>query len=119
MRVIATHLGLSVGERRSQAEALLRLLRSKETTVAAMGDFNDWLWAGSVRSALARVLPGRTRHRTFPSICPLLRLDRIYCRPRQALLRAYTDAEARRLSDHLPVIADVRVAEDHDTLGAR
>jgi endonuclease/exonuclease/phosphatase family metal-dependent hydrolase len=78
-------------------------------TTVMLGDFNDWLWAGSVRKVLARALPGRTRHRTFPSICPLLYLDRIYCRPREALVRGYTDRSARAISDHLPVIADVRV----------
>jgi endonuclease/exonuclease/phosphatase family metal-dependent hydrolase len=78
-------------------------------TTVVLGDFNDWLWAGSVRKVLARALPGRTRHRTFPSVCPLLHLDRIYCRPREALARGYTDPTARQISDHLPVIADVHV----------
>jgi len=31
------------------------------------GDFNDWFWPGSVRSALSRELPGHTRFRTYPS----------------------------------------------------
>jgi endonuclease/exonuclease/phosphatase family metal-dependent hydrolase len=109
LRVIATHLGLALGERRSQARALLDLIGTDNMTTVALGDFNDWLWAGSVRRVLARALPGRTRLRTFPSICPLLHLDRIYCWPREALIRGRTDAAARALSDHLPVIADVRV----------
>jgi endonuclease/exonuclease/phosphatase family metal-dependent hydrolase len=109
LRVIATHLGLSLGERRSQAAALLELMDGTAMTTVMLGDFNDWLWAGSVRKVLARALPGRTRHRTFPSICPLLHLDRIYCRPREALLGGRTDRSARRISDHLPVIADIRV----------
>jgi endonuclease/exonuclease/phosphatase family metal-dependent hydrolase len=108
LRVIATHLGLSIGERRSQARALLGLIGAAAITTVAMGDFNDWFWAGSVRGVLARALPGRTRHRTFPSICPLLHLDRIYCRPAAALARGWTDRSARGISDHLPVIADVR-----------
>jgi endonuclease/exonuclease/phosphatase family metal-dependent hydrolase len=74
-----------------------------------MGDFNDWMWPGSVRSQLARVLPGYTRHRTFPSKAPLFRLDRIYLRPRTALVASKTDLEARRISDHLPVIVDLAV----------
>jgi endonuclease/exonuclease/phosphatase family metal-dependent hydrolase len=109
LRVIATHLGLSFGERRGQARALLDLLGSDDMTSVVLGDFNDWLWAGSVRKALSRVLPGRTRHRTFPAALPLLRLDRVYCRPRHALIRGRTDPQARAISDHLPVIADVRV----------
>jgi endonuclease/exonuclease/phosphatase family metal-dependent hydrolase len=108
--VVATHLGLSFGERRTQAAALLELIAGTAATTVVLGDFNDWLWAGSVRNVLSRALPGRTRHRTFPSFCPLLHLDRIYCRPRDALESGYTDPAARALSDHLPVIADVRIS---------
>jgi endonuclease/exonuclease/phosphatase family metal-dependent hydrolase len=57
LRVIATHLGLSVHERRTQALALLRMLGSLRLTTVALGDFNDWFWAGSVRRSLARALP--------------------------------------------------------------
>lgn len=106
-RVIATHLGLSFGERRSQARALLALIDGGPQTTVVVGDFNDWLFAGSVRAVLRGACPGRTRFRTFPSGFPLFRLDRVYCRPAAALVQGYTDPAAARLSDHLPVIADV------------
>ena len=109
VRVIAAHLGLSVRERRSQARALLRMVAEEGPTVL-LGDFNDWFWPGSVRSVLARALPGRSLHRTFPSWCPLFRFDRIYCRPAAILERTWTDTQARFISDHLPVIGDVAVA---------
>ena len=109
LRVVATHLGLSMRERRSQATALLDLVGAAPEPTVVLGDFNDWLWAGSVRSVLSRTLPGRTHYRTFPSICPLLGLDRIYCRPRQALLGSFVDRLGRHISDHLPVIADIQV----------
>ena len=73
-----------------------------------LGDFNDWLWAARSRS-LSRVLPGHTHHRTFPSLCPLFHLDRVYLRPRAALVASHTDPEARAISDHLPVISDIRL----------
>jgi endonuclease/exonuclease/phosphatase family metal-dependent hydrolase len=107
VRVIATHLGLSIHERRTQASALMAIAGQAATTTVVIGDFNDWFWPGSVRRMLAREFPGRTRHRTFPSMCPLLRLDRIYCRPRAAFKRGFTDPAAREISDHLPVIADI------------
>jgi endonuclease/exonuclease/phosphatase family metal-dependent hydrolase len=109
IRIIATHLGLSLHERRSQAQALMTIAGQAGATTVVVGDFNDWFWPGSVRRSLAREFPGRTRHRTFPSFCPMLRLDRIYCRPRAAFQRGFTDREARHISDHLPVIADVKV----------
>ena len=103
--VVATHLGLSVHERRTQARALLNLIGDAHPAIL-LGDFNDWFWPGSVRSVLREALPGRSRHRTFPSRCPIFRFDRVYCRPRVALARTWTDPEARHISDHLPVIAD-------------
>jgi endonuclease/exonuclease/phosphatase family metal-dependent hydrolase len=60
-----------------------------------------------VRSVLSRIFPARTRFRTFPSRLPMLRLDRIYCRPRSAFVQCFTDRAGRLYSDHLPVIADV------------
>jgi endonuclease/exonuclease/phosphatase family metal-dependent hydrolase len=107
MRIIATHLGLAIRERRSQARALLDITGRGTMTTLVVGDFNDWFWPGSVRSALSRELPGYTRYRTFPSRLPLLRLDRIYCRPGTALIRSYIDVAARACSDHLAVVADV------------
>jgi len=109
VRLVATHLGLSIHERRMQARKLLALADGAEGPTAVLGDFNDWFWPGSVRSVLARALPGRSRFRTFPSMLPLLRLDCIYCRPAGALKRCFTDPEARHISDHLPVIADVEM----------
>ena len=110
LRVVATHLGLSIHERRGQAEKLLGITGREPIPTVIMGDFNDWFWIGSVRKALSRELPGRTRFRTFPSIFPLLRLDRIYCRPHDAFIACHTDRGARAISDHLPVIADVSVS---------
>lgn len=106
--VVATHLGLSTHERRSQARALLRLAAGGAPAVV-IGDFNDWFWVGSVRAVLSRAFGGRTRFRTFPARFPLLRLDRIYCRPARAFMQCFTDPKARGISDHLPVIADLRL----------
>ncbi len=107
LRVIATHLGLSLRERRSQAIALLKMLGRLDRPTLALGDFNDWFWAGSVRRSLARALPGFSHHRTFPAFLPLFQLDRVYLSPASALLACRTDREARHISDHLPVIADL------------
>jgi endonuclease/exonuclease/phosphatase family metal-dependent hydrolase len=108
LRIVATHLGLSIRERRSQAKTLLAMAGECAMTTMIVGDFNDWFWPGSVRSALSRELAGYTRYRTFPSRWPILRLDRVYCRPGEALIRSYIDGGGRSCSDHLPIIADVQ-----------
>jgi endonuclease/exonuclease/phosphatase family metal-dependent hydrolase len=112
LRVVATHLGLSFGERDDQTIKLLDLVGKGTATAVLVGDFNDWFWAGSVRGPLAEALPSRTRHRTFPALCPLFRLDRIYCRPPGIIVRSFVDRTARHVSDHLAVIADVRIVAD-------
>lgn len=109
LRMAAVHLGLAFRERRAQTRTLVDIAQRSPITTVMLGDFNDWIWRGSVQNAIHRALPGRTWHRTFPSWLPMIRLDRVYCRPRDALLRSFTDREARALSDHLPVFADVRV----------
>jgi endonuclease/exonuclease/phosphatase family metal-dependent hydrolase len=115
VRVIATHLGLSLRERRSQAVPLLKLLGTRQTATIALGDFNDWLWAGSVRRRLGQALPAYTRHATFPSRWPVFQLDRIYLSSRATLLASHTDLEARHISDHLPVIADIRLISERSS----
>lgn len=110
--VVATHLGLSLRERRRQALFLSRLARSGPPRSVVLGDFNDWLRRGSVQRALGSSLPTRTHHRTFPARLPLLALDRIYCRPAGLMLRSWTDPLARHASDHLPLIADLDMRHD-------
>jgi endonuclease/exonuclease/phosphatase family metal-dependent hydrolase len=111
LRVVATHLGLSIKERREQVRALLRMAAEPARGVVLLGDFNDWFWPGSVRRVLCRELPGYSRHRTFPSLCPVFRLDRIFCRPADILVRCWTDVEARHISDHLPVMGELTLAQ--------
>jgi endonuclease/exonuclease/phosphatase family metal-dependent hydrolase len=106
--VVATHLGLSIHERRSQSRALIKLAAGDAPAVV-LGDLNDWFWPGSVRAMLTPLFGGFTTFRTFPSKFPLLHLDRIYWRPQQALLVSFVDRAASALSDHLPVIADLRL----------
>ena len=110
LRVIATHLGLSLRERQRQVFGLLGLLGDLTVPTVAKGDFNDWLWVGSVRRRLGRVLPASTTLRTFPAACPVFGLDRVFLWPSHALLASHTDRAARSLSDHLPVIGDIAVA---------
>jgi endonuclease/exonuclease/phosphatase family metal-dependent hydrolase len=109
LRMAAVHLGLAFRERRAQTRTLIDIAQRSPITTVMLGDFNDWIWRGSVQNAIHRALPGRTWHRTFPSWLPMIRLDRVYCRPRDALVASFTDREARAMSDHLPVFADVRV----------
>jgi len=108
-RLVTTHLGLGILERRAQAARLAQLASEVKGPCVLMGDFNDWFAFGRVRRSLKRVMPARTMERTFPSFLPLLRLDRVYCNAQARLIASWTDKDAAIASDHLPIIADVEI----------
>jgi endonuclease/exonuclease/phosphatase family metal-dependent hydrolase len=112
VRIVATHLGLRPAERRHQVQRLLRWVeRTDAETTILMGDFNEWFrWSRPLRWVARRFghLPAPA---TFPSKRPLLALDRIWVRPARKLvaLNAHRAAPAPIASDHLPLIARVRL----------
>ena len=109
VRVIVTHLGLKPAERRFQVRKLLALL--KETPlherVVVLGDINEWLPLGRPLRWLHEIFGHSPWERTFPSRWPLFALDRVWVRPRHALLAfgAHRSPLAVQASDHLPVKA--------------
>lgn len=110
LHLVAVHLGLALIERRRQAMALAAMAkRTGGVPSVMMGDFNDWFSFGLVSRVMRRVLPHRTRLRTFPARRPLLRLDRVYCSAPGMLAASFTDKAARAASDHLPIVADIRL----------
>jgi endonuclease/exonuclease/phosphatase family metal-dependent hydrolase len=115
LQVVAAHLGLSFAERATQAQRLIEIAGPRQQTTVVLGDFNDWIRAGSVQRALAADFPDRSEVRTFPSPLPLLKLDRIYCRPAGVLSESRAVGRAWRMSDHLPLLAELRMpaAEDY------
>jgi endonuclease/exonuclease/phosphatase family metal-dependent hydrolase len=124
LRVIATHLGLLPSERRYQVQRILEAVEDDDETVTVLlGDINEWFVMGRpLRWLHARFGLG-AGGRTYPSWCPLFKLDRIWARPTRALgeFRVHLDAVTRRASDHLPVSATITVAPDggHPTVRIR
>ncbi|MDZ5695952.1 endonuclease/exonuclease/phosphatase family protein [Chelativorans sp. M5D2P16] len=107
LHLVAAHLGLSLGERRHQARLIAEICRQSPERTVILGDFNDWIWRGSVQTTLNRLFPGHSHMKTYPAFRPLFALDRVYCRPSEMLRESWTDPEARKASDHLPVIAEL------------
>ncbi len=117
LHIYNLHLGLSGIERRLQ---LKRFLESRPLSrlharapVVLGGDFND-LWGSLGRRILSK--EGFRSHggrlSTFPAFAPLGALDAFYWRgdvDLSRLERGWTPS-IRRASDHLPLIADVRLA---------
>ena len=121
LHIFNVHLGTAFVERRHQGRKLVdeNILRSPELRGArvVLGDFNEWthgltsrLLGEELRSAdVRRHVPGG---RTYPGAFPLLHLDHIYYDPvleleRLTLHKSFTALVA---SDHLPLVADFRLA---------
>jgi endonuclease/exonuclease/phosphatase family metal-dependent hydrolase len=110
-RVIVTHLGLRGYERRRQVEMLLANVVEQATPelVVLLGDLNEWLGPARVLRRL-RASFACAAVASFPTVRPMLALDRILVRPASAFvtLRAHDTPLSRWASDHLPVLAEVR-----------
>lgn len=120
VHLICVHLGLFERHRAIQVDRICARVAEQvpsESPLIVGGDFNDW--RGKVTPVVEARLQMREafhqhagRHAaTFPSAYPLLRLDRLYYRgftlERAELARGPLWA---KLSDHLPIIADLRIS---------
>jgi endonuclease/exonuclease/phosphatase family metal-dependent hydrolase len=115
VRVIVTHLGLKPAERRFQVRELLKILRKSpiHERVVVLGDINEWLPLSRPLRWLHGLLGHSPAERSFPSRWPLFALDRVWVRPRHALLAfgAHRSPLAAIASDHLPVKAIIAAQE--------
>lgn len=115
LRVVATHLGLALAERRAQVARLLHHLRhGPDGPLLVLGDLNEWLPGSGPLRGLDLLLGRTPRLRTYPARRPLLALDRLWMRPRERLagLRVHRTAAALRASDHLPLVGEVAPSPD-------
>lgn len=109
LRVIGTHLGLMRASRRRQLAALRAFADQAQAKACVVaGDFNEWSGLAHLAGLGPeyRVLPSPP---TFHARKPVAALDRIAVSDAFTLrdIQAVMTPEARRASDHLPLIADL------------
>ena len=120
LHCLCVHLSLHERGRGRQLDAIaarLEAIADKRLPIIVAGDFNDWRQRAS--SVLEKSL-GMTevsvaaagRHsRTFPSMLPLLQLDRIYVRGLKVLqTKVHRGRPWSLLSDHLALSAELERA---------
>jgi endonuclease/exonuclease/phosphatase family metal-dependent hydrolase len=119
LHVFNCHFGLGLRERREQLEVLGGFIRGSarlEGPRVVLGDFNEW-HRGPVTRGLRREFssPMRRMRRTHPAVFPLFRLDRIYwdVELEGETFQTHRSRLARVASDHLPVVARLRVRPRH------
>jgi endonuclease/exonuclease/phosphatase family metal-dependent hydrolase len=111
LRMIGTHLGLRAGERCLQVARLADLVAPARRTVL-IGDFNEWRGRASL-AALEPLLAEAASPATFPSLCAVGRLDRIFASgDLHVAAEAGRERVMRIASDHLPLVATVTRTQD-------
>jgi endonuclease/exonuclease/phosphatase family metal-dependent hydrolase len=119
IHLFCTHLNLLNSDRLQQYKSLQELIEQKvgknEAAILA-GDFNDWNKQASRFFELdLSMLEGfKSLHgsyaKTFPSVLPLLSLDRIYVHNLQPVhAEVLSHSKLTRLSDHLPLLLELEI----------
>jgi endonuclease/exonuclease/phosphatase family metal-dependent hydrolase len=112
--VIATHLSLVDRTRHRQVQSLLEHPQMNAGSAVLMGDMNAWR---NCKGSKALEDELNLHHNfdwpaSFPSGRPMLALDRIYGRGADVVeAREHDTPAARKASDHLPIVAEVRLKE--------
>jgi endonuclease/exonuclease/phosphatase family metal-dependent hydrolase len=120
LHCVCVHLSLHERGRRRQLDAIAERLEqfvASGMPIIVAGDFNDWrqratrILEKSLGMTEVSAVAGSGHLRTFPSLLPLLRLDRIYVRG-FGVVRAsvHRGAPWSLLSDHLALSAELRRA---------
>ena len=117
VHAIVAHFGLIHASRMRQVERLARFIQVQVPADACLivaGDFNDWgVKLDAPMRALGLTRAGvegapAARCNTFPSRLPVFSMDRIYVRGLKCLaLSVPRGAAWARMSDHLPLLADL------------
>lgn len=117
LHCLCVHLNLLHRSRLTQVKTLCDRINSvipSQAPFILAGDFNDW---SESLSAIVEVETGAreifhlldgTHATSFPSLYPLLKLDRVYVRGMDPISAEVLRGKAwSRLSDHLPILAQV------------
>jgi endonuclease/exonuclease/phosphatase family metal-dependent hydrolase len=121
VHIYNVHLGTAVLERRYQAPRLAAFVHDHRVTgpKIILGDFNEWMRGLATRTLSALfnsidIQEHLRRRRTYPGFFPVLHLDHIYYEG-QVDVRSVELPRTRRAllaSDHLPLVANLRVGFD-------
>ena len=116
---IVAHFGLMHSSRVRQVRRLAEFIEStvpRDELLIVAGDFNDW---GEKLDALMNVVGLRravvsgdppARFNTFPSRIPMFSMDRVYMRGLHCVSTSVPRGAAwARMSDHLPLVAELEV----------
>jgi len=110
LHVVNTHKGLRASDRRVQFGILHDLLAiNSNIPLVVGGDLNEWFTRAESIKKMDTLLRPICPAPTFPSIRPMLKLDRMWCRPHELVtaFEVVKTKETRKYSDHLPIMVEI------------
>jgi endonuclease/exonuclease/phosphatase family metal-dependent hydrolase len=118
LHVYNVHLGTAVLERRYQAGRLAAFVHDRRVTgpKIILGDFNEWM-KGLATKTLSSLFESvdisqhLKRRRTYPGLFPVVHLDHIYYDGKVEVISVEMPRTRQALmaSDHLPLVANLRI----------
>jgi endonuclease/exonuclease/phosphatase family metal-dependent hydrolase len=118
LHIYNVHLGTAVLERRYQAGRLAAFVHDRRVTgpKVILGDFNEWM-RGLATKTLSSLFESidigahLKRRRTYPGLFPVVHLDHIYYEGKVEVVSVEMPRTRKALmaSDHLPLVANLRV----------
>jgi endonuclease/exonuclease/phosphatase family metal-dependent hydrolase len=112
LEVVSTHLALADRTRHKQVRALLGHPRLGRGPTVLLGDMNAWRKCPATRALDEELAEsqGIEFPLSFPAARPVLALDRIYTSGLRVVdITAHDTLASQRASDHLPVVARIRL----------
>lgn len=111
LQVVNTHLGLRPSERREQVRRLAAAVTDFDGPTLFMGDFNVLRRRSGLLASLGAPRGGAAVPLSFPSARPMFALDRVWSKPDSLVesVQSIRSARTRAASDHLPLLASLRI----------
>lgn len=119
VQIFNVHLGTALLERKYQATKLANWVHERRPAgpKIVLGDFNEWLRRGPATNILEErlksvdITPFLPKRRSYPGLFPLVHLDHIYHLGAVEIRKVelIRTRKAMIASDHLPLVADIRV----------
>ncbi|MFP4313154.1 MAG: endonuclease/exonuclease/phosphatase family protein [Alphaproteobacteria bacterium] len=113
VRIIGTHLSLSSLVRWHEINNLIALASKVDDETPGplflLGDINEWRWPSKLLKHLNTIFTPLPAEKSFPSFCPVFRLDRAWYDHGniKAHAQILKGPETKYLSDHLPLLIEV------------
>lgn len=115
LNVFVSHVDTKRKFRNLQGEKLIheihRVVDLKKENCLVLMDFNEWFFSSSLLRKMRSLFPCEISFRSFPTLFPVFKLDRIWCTTNIKIEESgiYKTEKSKLASDHFPLFADIKI----------